>query len=73
MNNQLQVVKSEIFNDIKLNFYSNQKDIFMTINQLALCLGYASKSGVENILIRNEHLKTSEFSNTHKLWVVSYS
>jgi prophage antirepressor-like protein len=40
----------------------------MTIEQLSDCLGYASKSGLENILVRNSYLKTEEFSVTHKLW-----
>lgn len=65
----LQLVKSERFGEIEADIYSNGTDIFMTINQLAACMEYASKSGIENILSRNEYLKEPEFSSTHKLWV----
>lgn len=67
--NKLTLVKAEHFGEIEADIYSNGKEMFMTINQLAACLGYSSKSGVENIVIRNEYLKEEEFSTTHKLWV----
>lgn len=67
--NELQLIKQANFGEIQADFYSNDKEVFMTINQLAQCLGYSSKSGVENMLSRNEYLKGKEFSNTHKLWV----
>lgn len=67
--NELQLIKQANFGEIQADFYSNDKEVFMTINQLAQCLGYSSKSGVENMLSRNEYLKSKEFSNTHKLWV----
>lgn len=35
----------------------------MTISQLAHCLGYASKSGVEKILQRNDYLRENDFSS----------
>lgn len=66
---QLQLIKAERFGEIKADIYSNGDDMFMTISQLAACLEYASKSGVENILSRNEYLKEPEFSGTHVLWV----
>ena len=65
----LQLVKSEQFGTVQADIYSNNKDMFMTINQLAECLEYASKSGVENIVSRNEYLKEATFSSTHKVWV----
>jgi prophage antirepressor-like protein len=65
----LQLVKSDHFGEVEADIYSDGADMFMTINQLATCLEYASKSGVENILSRNEYLKKPEFSSTHKLWV----
>lgn len=58
----LELIKSEKFGEIECDIYSNEKEMFMTISQLANCLGYASKSGVENMLMRNEYLKEKEFS-----------
>lgn len=69
MNNELTLVKSAEFGGIQCDFYGKDNEAYMTINQLAACLGYASKSGVENIISRNEYLKNSEFSSTHVLWV----
>lgn len=66
----LQLIKSERFGEIEADIYSNGNDMFMTIDQLAACLGYASKSGIENIIGRNEYLKAVEFSTTHRLGVV---
>lgn len=69
----LQIVKSEMFGDSKCDFYQNDdNDVFMTMNQLAQSLEYASKSGIENIISRNEYLKEPEFSCTHKMWVGMY-
>ena len=67
--NELKLIKSEHFGEIEADIYSNGSDMFMTISQLAACLGYASKSGVENIVSRNDYLKEQEFSSTHRLWV----
>ena len=66
---ELQLIKSERFGGVQCDFYGATNEIYMTINQLSECLGYASKSGIENILGRNEYLKKVEFSSTHKLWV----
>lgn len=66
----LALVKSAPFGTVNCDFWQNeQNDIFMTINQLAQALGYASKSGIENMISRNEYLKDAEFSCTHKMWV----
>ena len=67
--NELSLIKEEHFGDIQCDFYGKGNEVFMTINQLAACLGYASKSGVENIISRNEYLKSEEFSGTHILRV----
>lgn len=68
---QLSIVKSEQFGNVQCDFWRNENgDVFMTIDQLAQALGYASKSGIENIISRNEYLADPEFSSTHKLWVV---
>lgn len=67
---QLSIVKSEQFGNVQCDFWRNENgEVFMTIAQLAQALGYASKSGIENIISRNEYLKDPEFSSTHKLWV----
>lgn len=66
----LALVKSTPFGTVACDFWENeQNDIFMTINQLAQALGYASKSGIENMVSRNDYLKDVEFSCTHKMWV----
>src|SRR5690625_1729665 len=62
---------------VKEMFEGNEVEIYqledgspvMTIDNLAKSLEYASKSGVENIINRNEYLKDVEFSSTHKMWV----
>ena len=46
------------------SFYSTKrKDIFMTINELALGFGYKSKSGIEKLIQRNPHLLDKEYSS----------
>ena len=67
---ELKLIKSEYFGNTQCDFYSKSNEVYMTISQLAECLGYASKSGIENIISRNEYLKKKEFSTTHNLWVV---
>lgn len=69
MANKMELVKSAKFGTIPCDFYGKDDKVYMTINQLAECLGYSSKSGVENIINRNKYLKTTDFSSTHKLWV----
>lgn len=66
---------------VKEMFEGNEVEIYqledgspvMTIDNLAKSLEYASKSGVENILSRNDYLKGVEFSSTHKTRVVEGS
>ena len=59
----LKLIKSSKFGEVECDIYSNEKEMFMTINQLANCLGYASKSGVEKIFQRNDYLREKEFSS----------
>ena len=63
----LQLVKSENFGDIRADVYSNGEDMFMTINQLADCLEYLGRDGVEKIIERNPYLKNKEFSVAYRL------
>lgn len=67
--NNLQLIKSSKFGEVECNIYSDEKEMFMTISQLANCLGYASKSGVEKIFQRNDYLREKEFSNVCNLAV----
>jgi prophage antirepressor-like protein len=70
MQNELTLIKSDYFGDSQCDFWEdNDGNPNMTINQLGKALGYASKSGVENIISRNSYLKGLEFSSTHRLWV----
>lgn len=64
----LELVKSENFGTVQADIYSDGDSVFMTIDQLARCLEYASKSGVENIIQRNSYLRNPEFSVTHRLF-----
>lgn len=65
--NNLTLVKSEHFGEIEADIYSNGDDMFMTINQLADCLEYADKKGVEKLIDRNPYLKKEEFSFIQKV------
>ena len=65
----LKLIKSEYFGNVECDFYGKSGEVYMTISQLAECLGYASKSGMENIISRHEYLKKPEFSGTYSLWV----
>ncbi len=58
----LELVKSFNFNDIKCDIYSRDNEVFMTINQLSEVLGYASKKGLEKLISENGYLKDKEFS-----------
>lgn len=62
MNNKLELVKSFKFNEVECNIYSKDNEMFMTINQLAEVLGYASKNGIEKLISRNPYLRENEFS-----------
>ena len=65
--NQLQLIKSEHFGEIEADIYSNDSDMFMTISQIADCLEYVDKGGVERLIERNAYLKNEEFSYIQKV------
>lgn len=66
--NNLQLVKQAKFNGIEADFYSNEKEVFMTANQLGECLGYREPTiAVNKIVNRNGYLKNKEFSVLTKL------
>lgn len=67
---ELVLAKKDMFGENEINIYRNESnEVFMTIDQLAKALEYASKSAIENMLTRNSYLKEVEFSSTHKVWV----
>lgn len=68
-NHNLELITTEQFYNSDANFYRdvNTDEIYMTIEQLANCLGYNSKKGIEMILARNDYLRDTEFSVTHTL------
>jgi prophage antirepressor-like protein len=70
MSNALTIVKQETFEGRQADVYSDGITYFMTINQLAFCLGYVSKNGIEKLLERNSYLKNEDFSTTDDLSVV---
>lgn len=66
--NDLQLVKSDVFGGVEYDIYSDNKEMYMTCEQLSDCLGFSNgRKGIDNIIARNEYLKNSEFSVTLKL------
>ena len=59
--NNLVLFKSEVFQEIECDFWSNDsKDVFMTSEQLGMVLGYSfPREGINKIVLRNEYLKQS--------------
>lgn len=69
--NELVLAQKELFQGISCDLWvDNKGNPYMTIQQLANALEYKSKSGIENIIMRNPYLRSKEFSSTHKLGVV---
>lgn len=60
--NELQLIKSADFGGIECDFYGKGNEVYMTINQLATCLGYADRSGIQKLVDRNGYLNKVEFS-----------
>ena len=59
----LELVKSFNFNDVKCDIYSKDNEVFMTGEQLGRVLGYQyPREGINKIVSRNEYLKDKEFS-----------
>lgn len=66
--NNLKLIKSSKFDEVECDIYSNEKEMFMTTEQLGNCLGYAyGKQAISKILDRNSYLKEKEFSGVVKL------
>lgn len=57
------LAQSRAFNSVVCDLWQNENgDVFMTINQIAQALEYASKNGVEKLISNNHYLKDEEFS-----------
>lgn len=65
--NELKLIKSDYFGNIECDFYGKGQEVYMTISQLAECLGYADKKSVENLIDRNPYLRNQEFSFVQKV------
>lgn len=66
--NNLTLIKSDKYGETECDIYSDSKEMYMTIDQIAACLEYSNgRKGIENVIARNEYLKNEEFSVTLKL------
>ena len=65
--NELTLIKSADFGGTRCDFYGKNETVYMTINQLAETLGYASKKGLEKLISENSYLKAPEFSVIDKV------
>lgn len=63
----LKLIKSEYFGNVECDFYGKSGEVYMTISQLAECLGYADKKSIENLIERNPYLRNEEFSFIQKV------
>lgn len=64
----LQLIKSDKFGNNECDIYSDNEEMYMTIDQIAACLEYSNgRKGIENVIARNEYLKNEEFSVTLKM------
>lgn len=60
----MELITTQHYGGNIFSFYSTKrKDIFMTINELALGFGYKSKNGIEKLIQRNPHLLDKEYSS----------
>ena len=59
----MELITTQHYGGNIFSFYSTKrKDIFMTINELALGFGYKSKKGIEEMLRRKPYLKENKYS-----------
>ena len=69
----MELIKTQHYGGNVFSFYSTKrKDIFMTINELALGFGYKSKKGIEEMLRRKPYLKENKYSFMSKVPVCNY-
>ncbi len=66
MTNQLTKINSDNFYGSSADFYQDENnDIYMTIEQVANCLGYKSRKGIEMLFTRNPHLNDKDLAVAH--------
>ena len=69
----MELITTQHYGGNIFSFYSTKrKDIFMTINELALGFGYKSKNGIEKLIQRNPYLLDDEYSTVTSLPVRNY-
>lgn len=69
----MELITTQYYGGNAFSFYSTKrKDIFMTINELALGFGYKSKKGIEEMLRRKPYLKENKYSFMSKVPVRNY-
>ena len=69
----MELITTQHYGGNIFSFYSTKrKDIFMTINELALGFGYKSKNGIEKLIQRNPYLLDDEYSTITSLPVRNY-
>ena len=66
---ELTMATRENFDQVEVEVYVDaENEMYMTIDQLWRCLGYASRKGIDMLISRNDYLRNEEFSVTHRLW-----
>ena len=69
----MELMTTQNYGGNAFSFYSTKrKDIFMTINELAVGFGYKSKKGIEEILRRKPYLKNDKYSFISNIPVRNY-
>lgn len=69
----MELITTQHYGGNIFSFYSTKrKDIFMTINELALGFGYKSKNGIEKLIQRNPYLLGDKYSKITSLPVRNY-
>lgn len=64
----LQLIKSSKFGQVECDIYSNNKEMFMTSEQIGNCLGYQyARESINKLVSRNDYLRNKEFSAEVKL------
>lgn len=66
--NNLNLIKSSKFGQVECDIYSNEKEMFMTSEQIGNCLGYQyARESINKLVSRNDYLRNEEFSAEVKL------
>lgn len=65
---ELELIKSSKFGEVECDIYSNEKEMFMTTEQLGSCLGYKyARESINKLVSRNDYLRSEEFSTEVKM------